>query len=163
MNRTQCRDQLITLLQAQTTKVGIANEYLVNIKNAIAQNRIDALATTLENPTLPIDDIEQLEQQRYQLQHEFGFEKTHAGLEQCIDWCDSSDEQVSRLYQQLVQSLMTLQHSIQLNHLLVNKGKDRIRRSIGILTGLGQTDQVNTYTSRGEAGAGIGRRDIAVA
>lgn len=163
MNVQACREQLIVLLNAHTAKMSAANEYLVNIKNAIAENKIDALSRTLTEPALPIDDIEALELQRHQLLASYGFSENLDGFEKCVAWCDNDQGEVAELYQKLVHSLVQLQHSIQLNSLLVNKGKDRIRRSIGILTGLGNPSSYKTYSSEGKTLQPSGQRDIAIA
>ena len=110
----------------------------------------------------PLRDIENLEQQRYQLLTDFGFDQDPDGLEKCINWCDQ-DQQLSALYQQLIASLMDLRQSIQINSLLVNKGQDRVRRSIGILTGGGTSGTGKTYGKKGQPIDPAGRRDIAIA
>jgi len=162
MNTNQCRERLSELLQAQTEQITRANEYLLVIKNAIAADQLDKLQQSLTSPELAIEDIENLEQQRYQLLANYGFDQNPEGLEKCIDWCDD-DQQLSELYQQLIASLVDLQHSIQLNSLLVNKGQERVRRSIGILTGVGTSGTCKTYSKKGQAINPAGRRDIAIA
>ncbi|MFT5218162.1 MAG: flagellar biosynthesis/type III secretory pathway chaperone [Planctomycetota bacterium] len=163
MNPIDCREKLVVLLNAHTAKMSTANEYLVNIKNAIAENKIDTLSRTLTEPTLPVDDIEVLELQRHQLLASYGFSEDFDGFEKCVAWCDNDRGEIAELYQKLVQSLVQLQHSIQLNSLLVNKGKDRIRRSIGILTGLGNPSSHKTYSSEGKTLQSSELRDIAIA
>jgi len=162
MNTNQCRQHLSELLQAQTKQITRANEYLLVIKNAIADDQLDKLQQSLTSPDLALEDIENLEQQRYQLLANFGFEQNPEGLEKCIDWCDD-DQQLSGLYQQLIASLVDLRHSIQLNSLLVNKGQERVRRSIGILTGVGTSGTCKTYSKKGQTINPAGRRDIAIA
>ncbi len=163
MKETQCRERLSELLQAQNDCITRANEYLMAIKNAIADNQLDNLQQSLAYPDLAIEDIEALEQQRYQVLASFGFDQDTNGLGKCIEWCDDDQNQLSELYQQLVKSLVELQHAIQINSLLVNKGQERVRRSIGILTGAGAAPTCKTYSSKGQAINPAGRRDIAVA
>lgn len=163
MKANQCRHRLGELLQAQNDRITRANEYLMEIKNAIADNELDKLEQSLANPDLAIEDIEKLEQQRYQLLASFGFEQDADGLEKCIDWCDNEHKQLSGLNRQLVESLLDLRHSIQLNSLLVTKGQERVRRSIGILTGAGTSTTCKTYSNKGQEINPAGRRDIAVA
>ncbi len=163
MNPHQCRQRLNELLQAQNDRVIRANEYLLVIKNAIADNQLDNLQQSLASPELAIEDLEDLEQQRHRVLASFGFEQDNNGLEKCIGWCDDDQNQLSGLYRQLVKSLLDLQRSIQLNSLLVNKGQQRIKRSIGILTGVGASTNCKTYGSKGEAINPAGRRGIAVA
>lgn len=162
MNANQCRQRLSELLQAQTERITRANEYLLVIKNAIAGDQLENLQQSLTSPDLSIEDIENLERQRYQLLTDFGFDQDPAGLEKCINWCDQ-DQLLSGLYQQLIASLMDLRQSIQINSLLVNKGQDRVRRSIGILTGVGTSGTSKTYGNKGQAINPAGRRDIAIA
>ena len=159
----ECRERLADLLKEHQLRIGKANDYLVNIKNAITENRLENLQQSLSNPELSIEDIEQLEQQRHQLLASYGFTEDYDGFEKCISWCDNEQGQLSKLYQQLIESLVQLQHSIQVNNLLVSKGRDRVRRSIGILTGLGSGGNCKTYSSSGKALEVGGRRNIAVA
>ena len=63
----------------------------------------------------------------------------------------------------MIQNLFDLRHSIQINSLLVNKGQERVRRSIGILTGTSSTGTCKTYSEKGQAVDPAGRRDIAIA
>jgi flagellar biosynthesis/type III secretory pathway chaperone len=161
--KIQCREKLTALLEAHTSKIAIANEYLTNIKNAIAENKLETLNQNISNPELPIQEIEQLDQQRHHLLNEFGFGEGIDGFEKCVAWCDNDVKQISELYQKLIQSLQQMQHSIQINNLLVNKGRDRIRRSIGILTGQGNDSNHKIYTSTGKAEHDNGQRAIAVA
>lgn len=163
MNQNHCRLRLSELLQAQNDRITRATAYLEDVKNAIADNRMDNLQQTLSSPDLDIEDIEKLEQQRYEVLSSVGFEQDNAGLEKCIEWCDDDRSQLSELYQQLVGNLVALQHSIQINNLLVNKGQERVRRSIGILTGAGTPATGKTYGSQGETINPTGRRNIAIA
>ncbi len=162
MNANQCRQRMSELLQAQTERITQANEYLLVVKNAIAGDQLETLQQSLTSSDLPIEDIENLERQRYQLLTDFGFDQDPDGLEKCINWCDQ-DQLLSGLYQQLIASLMDLRQSIQINSLLVNKGQDRVRRSIGILTGVGTSGACKTYSNKGQAIDPAGRRDIAIA
>lgn len=163
MNSQECRGQLIELLRAQTERIVGANTLLVGIRLAIAENRFDTLRQSLDQPAFAVEEIEQLEQQRLQLLERFGFARKGSALTECIAWCDDAGGEVSQIYAQLIQDLMALQRSIQLNSLLVRKGQERVRRSIGVLTGLGNGGHCETYSSQGrteETGAG---RDIAIA
>jgi len=162
MNANQCREHLSGLLQAQLERITQANQYLLVIKNAIANDRLEDLLHSLTNPDLTIEDMENLEQQRYQLLADYGFDQNPEGLEKCIDWCDDR-QRLAGIYQQLVDSLVNLRHSIQINSLLVHKGQERIRRSIGILTGVGTAGTCKTYGDKGQAIIPADRRGIAIA
>lgn len=163
MNPADCRNRLIELLETQNSRIDRANDYLDSIKQAIMENQLDNLQQTLNSPDLAISDIEQLEQQRYQLLSSFGFDGDGDGFTKCMVWCDDEKGQVDTLYQQLIQSLLKLQHAIQINSLLITKGRDRVRRSLGILTGLGAGGSCKTYSSNGKTNDPSGRRDIAIA
>ena len=163
MSKDECRVQILELLEAQNSAIARANDYLVSIKNAIAENKLDNLDQFLTSPQLPVEEIEQLEQQRHRLLQSFGFSSDNEGFEKCVSWCDSSDGQVEKSRQQMTSGLAQLQHSIQLNSLLVRKGQDRLRRSIGILTGLDTTKQCKTYGSKGQTLQKSGQRNIAIA
>ena len=163
MNKNTCRERLSELLQAQNDRISRANLYLDTIKNAIADNRLDDLQQSLTSPDLAIDEIEHLEQQRTELLAEFGFDRDNDGLEKCVAWCDDENSQLTGLYQQLIKNLFELRHSIQINSLLVNRGQERVRRSIGILTGVGDGGVGKTYSDKGQEINPAGRRDIAIA
>jgi flagellar biosynthesis/type III secretory pathway chaperone len=163
MNSESCREQLIELLEEHNDRINRATEYLANIKQAIAENRLENLQDSLSNPDFAVDDIERLEQQRYQLLSSYGFSQDSDGFEKCMAWCDDEQKQISGLYQQLIQSLVQLQHAIQVNSLLVTRGRDRVKRSLGILTGLGAASNYKTYSSDGKTLSTPGRRDIAIA
>jgi len=163
MNSNECRAQLTALLEAHNACISSANDYLLAIKNAIAANQLEKLQQSLSKPEFVLDDIEQLEQQRYQLLSTYGFSENSEGFERCVHWCDDEQGQVSGLYQQLIQELVQLQHSIQLNSLLVTRGQDRVRRSLGVLTGLGAMGNCKTYSSNGKTTSPPGQRDIAIA
>lgn len=161
MSNRQCREQLTALLEEHIQRIAAASEYLAGIKQAIAENHLESLQDSLTKPAFAVDDIEQLEQQRYQLLSNYGFSQDADGFEKCMAWCDK-DQQVSELYQQLIQNLVRLQHSIQVHSLLVNRGRDRIRRSLGILTGIGTTGTGKTYSSDGKLDSSD-PRNIAIA
>ena len=163
MNSSQCREQLTALLEAHIARISSANDFLLAIKNAIAANQLENLQQSLANPELALDQIEQLEQQRHRLLSTYGFSENSDGFEKYVAWCDNEQGQVSGLYQQLIQGLVQLQHSIQLNNLLIARGQDRIRRSLGVLTGLGAMGNCKTYSSNGKTLSPAGQRDIAIA
>ena len=163
MNKHQCREQLTALLEEHNQRITSASAYLIGIKQAIAENQLESLQQSLSKPNFAVEDIEQLEQQRYQLLSDHGFSRDADGFEKCMAWCDDRDQQVARLYQQLIQNLVQLQHTIQINSLLVNRGRDRVRRSLGILTGLGTSGNYKTYSSDGKALGSSDPRNIAIA
>ena len=163
MNNQQCREQLTALLEEHNQRITRASEYLAGIKQAIAENRLESLQNSLSKPDFAVDEIEQLEQQRYQLLSNYGFDQDAEGFNKCMTWCDDEQQQVARLYRQLEENLVQLQHSIQINSLLVNRGRDRVRRSLGILTGIGAAGNCKTYSSDGKALSASDQRDIAIA
>lgn len=163
MNSQQCCERLVELLEAHNSRISRAVQYLAEIKLAMAENDLENLQQSLSNPDFAVADIERLEQQRYQLLASYGFSEDSDGFEKCVSWCDNKQGQVAELYQQLIQGLVQLQHSIQINSLLVTKGRDRVRRSLGILTGQPVSGNCKTYRSNGKADSPEGRRNIAIA
>ena len=158
----QCRSSLALLFEHQIEKLARINAYLGEIKDRIAQNDTPALSTLLAEQNLPINEIETLESQRYELLSNYGFEVGKAGMERCIDWCDSNN-QLQQLYETFTRELSQLRHSIQVNGLLVNKGQHRIRRSLHLLTGQGNADHPETYSSKGLTQDFPSRRSITLA
>lgn len=163
MKIEQCRARLIELLRAHNICIESANGYLASIKTAIAENRLDQLQHTLSGPEMPMAEIERLEHERHGLLQACGFDGDDDGFQKCVDWCDDDNGHLKELYQQLLQNLVELQRSIQLNSLLISKGQERVRRSIGILTGIGNASQAKTYQSDGKASTQSNQRDIAIA
>ena len=163
MNPEQARPQFQALISAQVADIKTANTYLLQIKQAIAENQLDQLNQLLTSPALPMESIEQREQQRQQLAQACGFSSESEGFRQCIEWCDDDSKSLGRIHQDLHEGLNRLQKALQLNSLLINKGQDRLRRSLGILTGLGSNGQYKTYSSQGKTQSTQGQRNIAIA
>lgn len=159
----QCRQVLSQLLQAQQVKVDEVNHYLVELKTSIAQNDIEAINGTLSENNLPIGEIEDLENHRNQLLSQYGFEANTEGQAACIKWCDDSEGNLHKQFQLLSESLIQLQRSIQINALLVNKGQDRIRRSVSLLTGQANNEKSNTYSKTGQTYGAPNKRSISQA
>ena len=61
------------------------------------------------------------------------------------------------------ESLVQLQRSIQINALLVNKGQDRIRRSVSLLTGQVNNEKSSTYSKYGQTLGVTNKRSISQA
>lgn len=163
MSAATCHAALSALLARHVALIDAANAYLQGVRQAIAENDPESLQRTLEQPEFDVDAIEQLERERHGLLEAHGFGTDAGGFETCIDWCDDASGSVTGLYRQLVQGLVALQHSIQLNQLLVDRGKDRVRRSLCLLGGLGGAGHCKTYGSDGKARQADGRRNIATA
>lgn len=159
----QCRQTLVQLLQTQITKVDEVNNYLVELKDSLARNDIEAIDGTLSENNLPVSEIENLEEHRNQLLGQYGFEANKEGQAACIKWCDDNEGSLSRQYQLLSESLTQLQRSIQINALLVNKGQDRIRRSVSLLTGQVDNEKSSTYSKNGQTYGTTDKRSISQA
>ncbi|MEM7561645.1 MAG: flagellar export chaperone FlgN [Pseudomonadota bacterium] len=163
MNPIECRQQIKALMSSQIADVELANRYLSQVKHTIANNQLEQLNHLLSNPELPLENIEQCEQKRQQLVQDCGFASGKEGFKQCIDWCDDDQKSVSSVYEALLEGLQKLQHSLQINSLLINKGRDRLRRSLGILTGLDTKNQYKTYSNQGQTQNDTSQRNIAIA
>ena len=159
----QCQQALSQLLQIQLTKVDEVNHFLVELKVSIAQNDIETINATLSENDLPIAEIEDLEYHRNQLLSQYGFEANKEGQAACIKWCDDNEGNLSKQYQLLSESLIQLQRSIQINALLVNKGQDRIRRSVSLLTGQVNDEKSSTYSKNGQTHSTANKRSISQA
>ena len=163
MNPADCRQALNRLLHAQQQRVGDASSYLQQVKQAVAEDNLDELQKLLAQPGFSLGEIESIEAERRKLLQRFGFTTDAEGFERCIDWCDDSDLSLATQNRLLRTELLELQRQIQLSQLLVNKGQDRVRRSLGILTGIDTGNQGKTYDSAGKAALPPGRRNIAIA
>ena len=156
----QCRKDLIEIFSHQTTKLLSLNAYLLDIKERIAANDVDALNSVLQQDISPVEALEELELQRQNLLSVYGFDYGKDELEKCIAWCDR-ENQAELGYQQLSDALSQLKHSIQINDLLVSKGKKRIRRALQLLTGQNNLQNTVTYTDSGETQESAEHRSIA--
>lgn len=163
MNRIsaqQCREDLVKIFSHQTSRLVSLNTYLLQIKDKIATNDVDALNEVLQQDILPFEELNELEHERHRLLSAYGFDRGNGELEKCIAWCDL-DNQVQRQHQQLSEALTQLQHSIQINDLLISKGKSRIRRGLQMLTGQSNLQNTLTYTNSGAAQDSVENRTIA--
>jgi len=158
----QCFQKLNALLSQQTDELDDINSYLDEIKNTIAANDIESLNTLLAQQRLPAEDINNMENQRHQLLDDHGFEFTQEGLEKCISECDKNSL-LAEKYEILQQALSRLQRSIQVNSLLIHKNKNRIRKSLHLLTGQQNSDNAKTYASNGQTSAYSSKRSLAQA
>ena len=158
-----CREEMDQLLQTQLATVEEVNRYLIELKASIGQNDIEALNATLSAEYLPINEIENLENRRHQILIQYGFEASNDGLSECIKWCDDNDGILFKRYQTLIASLVQLQQSIQINALLVNKGQERIKKSVSLLTGQVNNEKSNTYSKNGQTYDSISKRSISQA
>ena len=162
MNPSDCRRQLIALLTSQIERVEAANRYLRRIKQAVSANDLAALQELLQQPGFSLQEIESAEIERRHLLQASGFTPDGDGFERCLSWCEGG-EALAELRADLTTQLTDLKRELQLNRLLVNKGQDRIRRSLGILTGIDTGAPAKTYDSAGHTTLPGGRRDIAIA
>lgn len=156
----QCREDLVSIFSHQTTSILSLNTYLSDIKDRIAANDVDALSNVLQQDNLPAIDLNELEREQHRVLSVYGYDSGISELESCIAWCDQ-DNQVQLQYQQASEALKQLQHSIQINDLLVSKGKNRIRRALQMLTGQSNQQNSVTYTNKGEAQDSVENRSIA--
>jgi flagellar biosynthesis/type III secretory pathway chaperone len=159
----QCQQALSQLFQTQLTRVDEINLFLIKLKASIAQNDTEAINTTLYENNLPISEIEEFENSRNQLLNQYGFEANIKGQTACIKWCENNEGNLSKQYQLLSESLIQLQQSIQINALLVNKGQDRIRRSVSLLTGQVNNEKSSTYSKNGQTNLTANKRSISQA
>ena len=153
-----CHDELSHLFETQTSELQASSSCLSEIKNAVAENDVDALNSLVAHQRLPIKEIENLRVQQHQLMSSYNFESNNAGLESCIDWCDRQDK-LFRQYQAFKDAMLVLQHSLQISDMLVSKSQNRIRQSLHLLTG--QTVNARTYSSTGESQDSTDGRSIA--
>ncbi len=163
MSLSACRHRLLLQLTSHIDLINEGNEYLNSIKEAIGSSDLESMQAALDSNSFPMESIEGLELERHQLLVEFGFSPDQSGLEACLKWCDDDQHQVIKIYHTLLSALSHFQHSIRLNHLLIAKGKDRVQRSLGILTGAKSAYESETYSSSGQTSKSAKHRDIAVA
>jgi flagellar biosynthesis/type III secretory pathway chaperone len=159
----QCQQALSQLFQTQLARVDELNLFLIRLKASIAQNDSEAINTTLSENNLPINEIEEFENSKNKLLNQYGFEVNIKGQAACIKWCDNDEGILSKQYKLLSESLIQLQESIQINALLVNKGQDRIRRSVNLLTGQVNNEKSSTYSKNGQTNLTANKRSISQA
>jgi flagellar biosynthesis/type III secretory pathway chaperone len=158
----QCLHQLNTLLQRQVDKIMDLNSYLSDLKSAIAGDDSKQLNDLLSQQRLPTAEIEDLENQRSRLLKIYGYDADKDSLLACIEWCDQHGA-LEETYKKFEKALQQLQHSVQLNHLLVNKCQKRIRQSLYLLTNQMTSDKPSTYSATGVTENPGSRRSLAQA
>lgn len=162
INANQCRQQLASLLQQQIEETNKTNGFLVDLKDAIAENRLDVVSQQIDPPQVSFEKTEQLERQRQELMQSYGYTTDREGLENCIRWCDDSNGTLAGLHQKLLEALSALERSLQVSNLLVNKGKQRVQRALDVLTW--QPESTNTYNASGATeSSNSGKRNLATA
>ncbi len=157
-----CHTKLMALLVHQTEELDAINTYLGEIKSAIVESDTESLNTLITQQRLPIAEMDDLESQRNCLLEMYGFKPDRDGLLSCIAWCDRG-EAISRQYELFRQALLRLQRAIQVNSLLVSKGRERVRQSLQLIMGQPASEQVTTYSSRGKTEENNNYRTIAQA
>ena len=162
MSPADCRQSLQRLMRRQSRCIDDATEYLDEIKQAFVDNRLKGMQDLLAAPRFDLTEIETLEQERHRLLADYGYDRDERGFQLCIEWCDDAGRETSALYLELIDKLKTLQKAIQVNGLLIRKGRDRVQRSIGVLTGIAVGD-CKTYSSDGQTVDTARRRNIAIA
>jgi len=156
----QCHKDLLALLGRQTDELEAINGYLGDIKAAISEGDTEVLNALLTQQRIPIAEMDDLESQRHRLLDIYGFQADREGLLSCIAWCDDQ-EILSRQYELFRQALLRLQRGIQVNSLLVNKGRERVRQSLQLLVGQATNEQGRTYASNGKTDDDSTLRSIA--
>lgn len=144
---TQCAQLLSPLFQQLLKRVNDFTTYLDQIKQAIATNDKEQLDQLINNNSLDVTAIEQLQLEQQQVAANFGFSQSHEGVDSCVKTCDQT--QLSELYNELRQQLETLQNSLMINGLLIKKNQQRVRQSIRLLSGHDPVNNNTTYTSSG--------------
>ncbi len=155
-----CHTKLMALLVHQTEELDAINTYLGEIKSAIVENDTESLNTLITQQRLPIAEMDDLENQRNGLLKVYGYQVGREGLLSCIAWCDK-DEAISRQYELFRQALLRLQRAIQVNSLLVSKGRERVRQSLQLIMGQPASGEVTTYSSIGKTEDSNSHRTIA--
>ncbi len=155
-----CHAELLALLVHQSEELEAINTYLAEIKSAIVENDTDSLNALITQQRLPVAEMDNLENQRNRLLASYGFKPDRDGLASCIAWCDKG-EAISQQYAIFQQALLRLQHAIQINSLLVNKGRERVRQSLQLIMGQPASNRMTTYSSNGKTDDNSSHRTIA--
>ncbi|MCP3689805.1 MAG: flagellar protein FlgN [Gammaproteobacteria bacterium] len=155
-----CHAELTALLTHQSAELDGIITYLIEIKAAIVGNDTESLNALITQPRLPIAEVDKFETQHNLLLERYGFTHDRDGLTKCIAWCDK-DEVISQQYEAFQQTLLRLQHTIQINSLLVSKGRERVRKSLHLIMGQPASNGMTTYSSSGRTEDNDSHRTIA--
>ncbi len=155
-----CHAELLALLVDQSAELDAINTYLAEIKSAIVENDTESLNTLITQPNLPVTEVDKLENHRNHLLKQYGFKPDRDGLARCIAWCDK-DGIISQQYEMFQKAVLRLQHTIQVNNLLVSKGRERVRQSLQLIMGQPTSNRMTTYSSNGKTADNDGHRTIA--
>lgn len=162
MKKQECYSSLYELLTQQIASIKVATTYLNDIKNSIESNDIESLQHLIKHNEIPLNKIEEQETARFSLIESCGFEKNKTGFERCVKACDDSNKSLSDIYSQLNHSLDELQKATEVSGLLVSKNKERVQKSLNILTG-NSIKKDPTYSSQGTTNNDSLTRPLAIA
>ncbi|MBL7005278.1 MAG: flagellar protein FlgN [Gammaproteobacteria bacterium] len=162
LNQQHCFKQFKLLLTTQIDSLVSTTNYLLEIKTSIQNNDLEALQQLIKSNNIPLAKIERLENERLTLTQKCGFKADKSGFKECIIANDNQQKTLDSLQAELFNVMQELKKATEVNHLLVSQNKNRIDKSLSILTGISQTSN-QTYSVSGIKEEGKHSRPLAVA
>jgi len=162
MKKQECYTLLNELLEKQISSLTIATRYLNDIKDAIESNNLESLQQLIKHNNIPLSQIEELENSRFSLIESCGFEKNKQGFKKCLKACDDTQGTLNILHKKLNSALVELEKATKVSDLLVLQNKQRVKKSLDILTG-STIKKDHTYSSQGTTNQDSLTRPLAIA
>jgi flagellar biosynthesis/type III secretory pathway chaperone len=134
MDRKTCRQQLFTLLNETLAHTQVLRRQLEDEAAALTANDVGNLESAVAAKNASVHELEQREQQRQRLLETAGFSGNRYGTNACIEWCDE-DDNVARLWQQLLDDVQTCQRQNRVNGTLVQFSRRHVQQLLDILRG----------------------------
>lgn len=162
LSSEHCFSLFSELLHNQISSIKETTEYLNSIKSAIENNQLEPLQDLIKQNSIPLNTIEEQENALFSLTESSGFERNRDGLAQCIAKYDNQDKTLQSMQIELRQALKKLNTATKVNDHLIIKNKERVHKSLMLLTGNGNTSN-QTYSDDGVKHAHSVKRPLAVA
>lgn len=139
----ECSRQLLDCLESE--------------RAALLKRDLESLEITTNRKFDCSQQLEQLETRRGALIKSLGFENTPGKLPQCFATLPCA-EQLSRLWEQLLENIESCQTHNLTNGGILEAGRQHVEQALGILRG--QTGAPSVYAQDGEARANLGQREL---
>jgi flagellar biosynthesis/type III secretory pathway chaperone len=139
--------RLRTLISEQREQAESLNQYLDEVRQAIATNAIEQLQKLVETGSPSLVRLESLQNQQNSLLEQHGF---GTGPQALQDYLDShASPELQQQGGALSEQLSRLRNSLLINDLLIRKNQHRIRQSIRLLNGRDGASNRATYSRTG--------------
>jgi flagella synthesis protein FlgN len=149
MDKRDCAQRLGEIFSRETEQTRILLDTLVKERESIHKSSRDtaAIEKYAGDKQQLIDKLALLDKDKNRLLAQCNFENSRAGIEGCIQWCDSGTRLMQQ-WQQLLQLLTECRNANTTNGIIIESTQRSVRHALSIL--YGQPQQNNAYTATGK-------------